>query len=106
VSWNGDPEELDRLARGLSVEAAQVRSRIGVIRSFQAAARWRGSAADAFHAAVLRECGSLERAAHQLDDAAAALRAHAEAVRDALARPANAHALRMLADMVQDVVAA
>jgi hypothetical protein len=46
----------------------------------------------------------LERAAGALDDAAAALHAHADAVREALARIAAADALREAAGRLRDRV--
>ena len=49
-------------------------------------ARSRGPAADAFHAWVLHETRLVDRAADALDDAAAALHRHAEAVRAEIAR--------------------
>ena len=86
MSWYGDPDGLHRLAAKLSAAAGRTRDRATDIRATTAAARWRGPAADAFHAAVLRESGILERAADELDDAARALHRHADAVRDELDR--------------------
>lgn len=106
MSWYGDPDELHRLARRLAAQAEHVRARIGLIRSPSSAPRWRGPAADAFHAALHRECAALERAAGALDDAAAALHAHADAVREALARIAAADALREAAGRLRDRVTA
>jgi uncharacterized protein YukE len=86
VSWYGDPDGLDQLAVQLSSAAARVRDRAYDVRSASSSARWRGPAADAFRTSVSRESGSLERAAAELDDAAAALHGHAEAVRAEIAR--------------------
>jgi hypothetical protein len=86
MSWFGDPDELDRLAGRLAVSAARVRERASGVRSGADATRWRGPAADAFHASVAAEAGQLLRAAGELDDAAAALHAQAVAVRVELAR--------------------
>jgi uncharacterized protein YukE len=86
MSWYGDPEGLHRLATQLSAAAGRARHRAGDVRSTSASARWRGPAADAFHASVQRESGVLERAADELDDAAAALHRHADAVRHEIDR--------------------
>jgi uncharacterized protein YukE len=86
VSWHGDPDALDRLAHVLEQQAADVRLRATRVVAAPAAARWRGPAADAFHASVAREARVLSAAAGELDDAAAALRDHAASVREALAR--------------------
>ena len=86
MSWYGDPDDLDRLADRLSAGAARVRERAAEVRSTSASARWQGPAADAFHASVFREGALLDRAADELDDAAAALHRHADAVREEIAR--------------------
>ncbi|MDX6198846.1 MAG: hypothetical protein QOJ79_1997 [Actinomycetota bacterium] len=86
MSWYGDPEGLHRRATQLSAAAGRVRDRAADVRATSAWATWRGPAADAFHAAVAHESGVLERAAGELDDAAAALHRHAEAVRHELDR--------------------
>ena len=86
MSWYGDPDQLDRLASTLSTSAADVRVRAAAVRSSAGSARWRGPAANAFHTSVVREAGILGRAADELDDAAAALHRHAEAVRHEITR--------------------
>ena len=86
MSWYGDPEGLHRLAAQLSAAADRTRDRAVDVRATSATARWRGPAADAFHAAVFRESAVLERAADELDDAAAALHRHADAVRHEIDR--------------------
>jgi uncharacterized protein YukE len=86
MSWFGDPDDLDALARQLAAAATRVREQGALVRSAAGAARWRGPAADAFHASVVRETTRLERAATELDDAAAALHRHADAVRAEIAR--------------------
>lgn len=86
MSWYGDPEGLHRLGTQLSAAAARVRDRAGDVRAIPAAARWRGPAADAFHASVYRESTVLGRAANELDDAAAAMHRHADAVQQQLDR--------------------
>jgi PPE-repeat protein len=86
MSWYGDPDGLDRLAVRLSAAAADVRDRGWSVRATAAATRWRGPAAQAFVASIGREAGLLDRAADELDDAAAALHRHAESVRAEIAR--------------------
>jgi uncharacterized protein YukE len=86
MSWYGDPDSLDRLAAHLSASAADVRDRARAVRASVAAARWQGPAADAFHASVLHETRLVDRAADELEDAAAALHRHAESVRAEIAR--------------------
>jgi hypothetical protein len=86
MSWYGDPDDLDRLGAQLSAAAAETRDRARVVRGSSTWLRWRGPAADAFHASVSGEAGILDRAAGELDDAAAAMRGHADAVRAEIAR--------------------
>lgn len=86
MSWYGDPDGLDRLGARLSAAAQRVRDRAATVRSAAAAGGWRGPAAQAFHDSVARESTQLERAADGLDDAAAAMHRHAEAVREEIAR--------------------
>ena len=84
--WYGDPDDLDRLALRLSRSASRLRDRAEEVRVASAAARWRGPAADAFHASVSHETGLLQRSAGELEDAAALLHRHADAVRVEVAR--------------------
>jgi uncharacterized protein YukE len=86
MSWYGDPDGLDQLAAQLSSAAARVRERATDVRATAASARWRGPAADAFHGSVHHEGAGLDRASDELDDAAAALHRHADAVRAEIAR--------------------
>jgi uncharacterized protein YukE len=86
MSWYADPESLDRLAAHLSGSAADVRDRARTVRATAASTRWQGSAADAFRASVLHQTRLVDRAADELEDAAAALHRHAEAVRAEIAR--------------------
>lgn len=96
MSWFVDPEALEADARRLAADAHVVRQRGGMLVRSAAAAAWQGPAADAFRAAVRQDTRDLQRAADELDEAAAALRAHAQAVRARLAE------LRELADDVSD----
>lgn len=86
MAWYGDPDALDALARTLERDADAVRDRA---RALVAAARdtaWVGDAAEAFRRSVDDDADSLGRAARELDEAAAALRQHADDVRAQLAR--------------------
>ncbi|MCW2572421.1 MAG: hypothetical protein JWO88_2479 [Frankiales bacterium] len=86
MSWYGDPDSLDRLAAHLSSSASDVRDRARAVRGTVASARWQGPAADAFHGSVLHQTRQVDRAADELEDAAAALHRHAETVRAEIAR--------------------
>lgn len=86
MSWYGDPDGLHRLGRQLSAAAARVRDRASDVRATSTGARWQGPAADAFHASVFREGAVLERAADELDVAAAAMHRHADAVQQQIDR--------------------
>jgi uncharacterized protein YukE len=86
MSWYGDPDSLDRLAAHLSASAADVRDRARVVRASAAATHWQGAAADSFHASVLHESRLIDRAADELEDAAAGLHRHADTVRAEIAR--------------------
>jgi uncharacterized protein YukE len=86
MSWYGDPDDLDRQAAQLSAAADRVRDCRAVVLRSVGSGRWRGPAADAFRASVLAQLRALDRAAGELDDAAAALHRHADAVRDEIAR--------------------
>jgi uncharacterized protein YukE len=86
MSWYGDPDELDRLAGRLTAAAGHARDRATDVRAAAGRTTWRGPAAEAFAASVAREAAVVDRAADELDDAAAALHRHADAVRAHLAR--------------------
>ena len=86
MSWYGDPDDLDRLADRLAAAAIRVSERAAEVRAASSSAHWHGPAADAFHASVYREGALLDRASAELDDAAAALHRHADAVREEIAR--------------------
>jgi LmbE family N-acetylglucosaminyl deacetylase len=81
----GDPDELDRLARRLSVRAADVRRHADDhVRQGQAA-HWVSSSAQAYRDRVARDRVAADRVAAELEQAAAALRAHAQQVRETVA---------------------
>jgi uncharacterized protein YukE len=86
VSWYGDPDALDALARQLAGDADAVRARGRALEDSVRGMRWQGDAATAFRHVVSEDADHLHRAARELDEAAAALRAHAAEVRAKLAR--------------------
>lgn len=94
MDWYGDPEALETSARGLAADADGVRDRARAVVRLAAATAWQGEAADAFRRAVEQDAATMARAAGELDEAAAALRAHAAQVRERLAQ------LRALEDAV------
>lgn len=84
MSWYGDPDVLDAHARRLAADADGVRARARVLDASVARMPWRGEAAEAFRRTVSGDTEHLHRAARELDEAAAALRAHAAEVRERL----------------------
>lgn len=86
MPWYGDPDALDAHARGLAADAEAVRGRARALEASVAQLRWQGDAARAFRGSVERDADHLHRAGRELDEAAAALRAHAEQVRARLAQ--------------------
>ena len=87
-----DPDELDVQARRMTAAAAAVHRQVRRVEAAGRAARWRGPAADAFSGALGDDVARLRGAADRLEDAAAALHAHADAVRERLAALAAARA--------------
>jgi hypothetical protein len=81
----GDPDELDRLARRLSARAAAVRAHADDHVRRGQAAHWMSSSAQAYRDRVARDRVGADRAAVELERAAAALRAHAQQVRETVA---------------------
>jgi hypothetical protein len=77
----GDPDQLDALATRIAAEAETIRDRARLLHRHAAEVRWRSSAADAFRARIERDVTALGGAAAGLDDAAVALRRHADTVR-------------------------
>lgn len=98
MSWYGDPDALLAAARRLSADATAVRERATALVQAAGAPEWQGEAALAFRAALADDAAGMRRAADELDDAAAELRAHAAEVAGRLARLAE------LADTVTDWV--
>ena len=96
MAWYGDPDDLDVVARRLQADAGDLRLRAGALDASVATMRWQGQAATAFRGTVHRDTDALRRAARELDEAAAALHAHAAEVR------ARLHRIRMLEQAVTD----
>ena len=96
MGWYGDPEALHAAARRLTADAQAVRERATALVQSAAAPSWQGEAAEAFRAGLDADAAAMRRAADELDDAAAELRAHAVEVAERLAR------LDALADTVTD----
>ena len=86
MAWYGEPDVLDAHARRLSADAAGVRARAGALDAAVAQLSWQGPASQAFRRSVERDADHLHRAARELDEAAAAMRAHAAEVQARLAR--------------------
>lgn len=86
MAWYGDPDVLDAHARRLGADADGVRARAQALEASVAQLRWQGQGADAFRRTVEQDADHLHRAARELDEAAAAMRAHAADVRARLAQ--------------------
>ena len=81
----GDPDELERLADALVARAGQVRQHAADHQRQGYAARWVSSSADGYRDRVAGDTAACDRAASELEQAAAVLRKHAEQVRHVLA---------------------
>jgi hypothetical protein len=85
LTMYGDPDELDRLAGMLNTRAATVRRDADDHVRRGQSAHWVSSSARAYRDRVARDRVTVDRAAADLDGAAAALRAHAQRVRETVA---------------------
>lgn len=97
-----DPDELDRQARQLSAAASAVHRQAGRVGGAGRSTRWQGAAAEAFRAALQDDVARLRGVAERLEEAAAALHAHAAAVRERLAELAAARASAL--ELAEDVL--
>lgn len=95
MTWYGDPDALDAMGRRLSGDAAAVRDRARALVAAASATPWAGPAAAAFRRAMDDDARELRRAGDALEEAARALHAHADEVRDRLAE------LARLAELVE-----
>ena len=86
MSWYGDPDALDGLARRLERDASAVRAQARALVVAAEATAWEGAAAQAFRRSVDGDAARVARAADRLDEAASELRRHADEVRAQLAR--------------------
>lgn len=86
MAWSGDPDVLDGHARRLAADADGVQVRARALEASVARLRWQGRGAEAFRRAVERDADHLQRAARELEEASAAMLAHAAEVRDRLAQ--------------------
>jgi uncharacterized protein YukE len=81
----GNPDELDRLAKQIDQHADEVRKRGADIVAKAAAMQWKSAAADACRRAIGEDRAKLDAVADRLNTAAAALRKHAQEVREKIA---------------------
>lgn len=97
-----DPDALDLQARRLAGAAAAVHRQVRRVEQAGRSTRWEGRAADAYRATLHDDVARLRRVADRLEDAAAALHAHADAVRARLAALAAAReaALALAGDVL------
>jgi uncharacterized protein YukE len=85
VSWYGDPDDLDRLARRLEADAQHLRDTAAdTVRAAQAA-RWVSTSAQRYREVVATDAHHAGEAADGLDRAARLLRSHADHVREVAA---------------------
>jgi uncharacterized protein YukE len=75
-----DPHEMLAVADRIAAHAQATRGRARQLAAAVAAVDWHGTAADAFHGQAGLVINGLRRSADRLDDAADALRRHADAV--------------------------
>ena len=81
----GDPDALDKLAAGLKKHATEVREHADEHQRLGQAARWVSTAAQAYRDKVTQDKAAAYQVADRIDAAAAALRAHAQEIRETLA---------------------
>ena len=79
-----DPQELRAVAARIAAKAAAARAEAAFLQAAVAGVRWHGTAATAFDLLSGDVIGGLRRSATRLDDAADALRRHADSVEHAL----------------------
>ena len=85
LAFYGDPTELDRLAGRIRAAARQVWDQASTLSSRCAQVEWESAAADRFRGSVDLDVAALRRTVEDLEEAAAALEAHAETVRERIA---------------------
>ncbi len=85
IGLYGDPDELDALAGKLTERASVVRQHADDHLRRAQLAHWVSSAAQHYRDTVVSDRGAVDRAAADLEHAAAVLHAHAQQVRETLA---------------------
>lgn len=85
MAFYGDPDELDRIAATIEGEAERVRGRAADLVTAGESMRWVSVAADRCRALLRADRAALQACADRLDAAAAALRQHAQQVRELIA---------------------
>ncbi len=85
IGLYGDPEQLDELAAKLTQRASLVRQHAGDHVRRAQGAHWVSSAAQQYRDTVVTDRAAADQAAANMEYAAAALRAHAQQVRETLA---------------------
>lgn len=81
----GSPDALEELAKRLEMQADRVREQAADHVRRGRAAEWVSVAATSYRACITQDRSRADGVATQLDEAAAALRAHAQEVRDTVA---------------------
>jgi len=85
MAFYGDPDELDRIAATIEGEADRVRGRAAELVTSSESMRWVSVAADRCRALLRADRAALDAGADRLDAAAAALRQHAQRIRELIA---------------------
>lgn len=90
MAFYGDPDELDRIAGQIETRAEEVRTRATEMDAKARAMHWKSIAADRCRELIGEDKRALHGVAERMDEAAAALRRHAQEVRELLAMIKNA----------------
>jgi hypothetical protein len=85
LSMYGDPDALDQLAQRLQTKALDIREYVDVHVRQGRAAHWVSVAAEACRDRIAKDGADADRAGAKLEDAAVALRVHAQRVRELIA---------------------
>jgi len=86
VVFYGNPDELDLLAGRLEASAGNARARADALWFRSRGIEWESVTAGVFRSKIGEDVTALRHAAGQLDEAAQALRQHAETVRERIAQ--------------------
>lgn len=85
MAFYGDPDELERIAGQIEQRADEVRKHGADMVTRATSARWKSVAAERCRATIAADRVALDGTAGKLDEAAAALRGHAQRVRELIA---------------------